>query len=97
MHPDELLYPALFHEGHAYFLERSDSRTASYFGGPFEGSTAISVMMLVICVLALALARHKTILLSNNAAVVHLQCPTCTHVWSLDTGAGRRRHRRAAA
>ena len=39
MHPDELLYPALFHEGHAYFLERSDSRTASYFGGPFEGST----------------------------------------------------------
>jgi hypothetical protein len=38
MHPDEVLYPALFHEGHAYFLERSDARTASYFGGPFEGS-----------------------------------------------------------
>jgi len=38
MHPDELLYPALFHEGHAYFLERSDTRTASYFGGPFQGS-----------------------------------------------------------
>jgi hypothetical protein len=38
MHPDELLYPALFHEGHAYFLERSDARTGSYFGGPFEAS-----------------------------------------------------------
>jgi hypothetical protein len=40
MHPDDLLYPALFHEGQAYFLERSDARTASYFGGPFEGSIA---------------------------------------------------------
>ncbi len=42
-------------------------RHASLLSGPFEGSTAISVMMLVICVLALVLARHKTILLSNNA------------------------------
>lgn len=38
MQPDDLLYPALFHEGVAYFLERSGSRTASYFGGPFEGA-----------------------------------------------------------
>ncbi len=42
-------------------------RHASLLSGPFEGSTAISVMMLVICVLALVVARHKTILLSNNA------------------------------
>jgi lysylphosphatidylglycerol synthetase-like protein (DUF2156 family) len=35
--------------------------------GPFEASTAASLIVLVICVLALALARHKTFLLSNNA------------------------------
>src|SRR6266852_7818626 len=38
MHPEELLYPARFHAGQAYFLERSNTRTASYFSGPFEGS-----------------------------------------------------------
>jgi hypothetical protein len=38
MGPDELLHPALFHEGQAYFLERSEARMASYFGGPFQGS-----------------------------------------------------------
>lgn len=38
MHPDKLLYPALFHEGQAYFFEKSDAHTGSYFGGPFEGA-----------------------------------------------------------
>jgi uncharacterized membrane protein YbhN (UPF0104 family) len=42
-------------------------RHASLLSGPFESSTAISLIVLVICVLALALARHKTFLLSNNA------------------------------
>jgi uncharacterized membrane protein YbhN (UPF0104 family) len=42
-------------------------RHASLLSGPFEGSTAISLIVLVICVLALAVARHKTILLNNNA------------------------------
>ena len=42
-------------------------RHASLLSGPFEGSTAISLIVLVICVLALALARHQTFLLSNNA------------------------------
>jgi lysylphosphatidylglycerol synthetase-like protein (DUF2156 family) len=35
--------------------------------GPFEAPTAVSLIVLVICVLALALARHQTLLLSNNA------------------------------
>lgn len=35
---------------------------------------------------------HWQYLIGNNAAVVHLQCPSCTHLWSLDTGARRRRH-----
>jgi len=38
MHPDELQYPAIYFEGKIYFLERADSRTASYFGGPFQGA-----------------------------------------------------------
>ena len=38
MHPDELCYPAVFHDGQAYFLERSEVFTSSYFGGPFEGT-----------------------------------------------------------
>jgi len=42
-------------------------RHASLLSGPFEASTALSLFVLVICVLALALARHKTFLLSNNA------------------------------
>jgi uncharacterized membrane protein YbhN (UPF0104 family) len=42
-------------------------RHASLLSGPFEASTGISLIVLVICVLALALARHKTFLLSNNA------------------------------
>jgi lysylphosphatidylglycerol synthetase-like protein (DUF2156 family) len=42
-------------------------RHASLLSGPFEASTALSLFALVICVLALALARHQTFLLSNNA------------------------------
>jgi uncharacterized membrane protein YbhN (UPF0104 family) len=42
-------------------------RHASLLSGPFEAPTAMSLFVLVICVLALALARHKTFLLSNNA------------------------------
>ena len=42
-------------------------RHASLLSGPFEAPTALSLFVLVICVLALALARHKTFLLSNNA------------------------------
>src|SRR5262245_45476408 len=38
MHPDELVHPTLFYGGEAFFLERCQTRTASYFGGPFEGS-----------------------------------------------------------
>ncbi len=42
-------------------------RRASLLSGPFEAPTAISLIVLVICVLALAAARHQTFLLSNNA------------------------------
>jgi glycosyltransferase 2 family protein len=42
-------------------------RRASLLSGPFEAPTAVSLIVLVICVLALALARHQTLLLSNNA------------------------------
>lgn len=28
---------------------------------------------------------HWQYLLSNRGTLVHLQCPTCTHLWSLDT------------
>ncbi|MEV0963073.1 MULTISPECIES: hypothetical protein [unclassified Streptomyces] len=36
---------------------------------------------------------HWRYLISNQGAVVHLQCPGCTHMWSVDT---RRRARRPA-
>ncbi len=42
-------------------------RHASLLSGPLETSTALSLIVLAICVLALALARHQTLLLSNNA------------------------------
>ena len=42
-------------------------RHASLLSGPFEASTAVSLFVLVICMLALAMARHQTWLLSNNA------------------------------
>jgi len=38
MQPKKILYPAIFHDGHAYFLEQSDTHTGSYFGGPIEES-----------------------------------------------------------
>ncbi|HVK57701.1 MAG TPA: hypothetical protein VM735_02890 [Candidatus Kapabacteria bacterium] len=37
MHPDDLLYPAIWFRGIGYFLRRADRHTGSYFGGPFEG------------------------------------------------------------
>jgi len=40
---------------------------------------------------------HWQYLLSNKAAVVHLQCPSCAHLWSYDTRAKRPHHRDAAA
>jgi hypothetical protein len=39
---------------------------------------------------------HWQYLLSNSAAVLHLQCPTCAHLWSLDTAASRRARGHAA-
>jgi hypothetical protein len=39
---------------------------------------------------------HWQYLLGNSAAVLHLQCPTCAHLWSLDTSASRRGRRYAA-
>ena len=42
-------------------------RHASLLSGPFEGSTALSLIMLVICVLALAVIRHQTLLPANDA------------------------------
>ena len=38
MPAEELLYPAIFHQGTGYFLERANNLTASYFGGPSGGS-----------------------------------------------------------
>jgi hypothetical protein len=40
--PDDLLYPAIFHAGKAYFLERSTKRQASYFGGPIDPAVAFT-------------------------------------------------------
>lgn len=39
---------------------------------------------------------HWQYLIANAADLVHLQCPSCAYLWSVDTGAGRR-HRRLAA
>ncbi|MFE7423620.1 hypothetical protein [Rhodococcus sp. NPDC057529] len=41
--------------------------------------------------------RHWQYLLSNQGTTVHLQCPDCTQVWSIDTRHGRPRRRRKAA
>jgi hypothetical protein len=35
-------------------------------------------------------------LLSNQATVIHLQCPTCAHLWSTDTREGTIRRNKAA-
>jgi hypothetical protein len=39
---------------------------------------------------------HWQYLLSNQGPLVHLQCPDCTHLWSVDTHRGRGRRSRAA-
>ncbi|MEU5404394.1 hypothetical protein ABZ348_34515 [Streptomyces sp. NPDC005963] len=33
-------------------------------------------------------SRHWRYLISNRGPVVHLQCPGCTHMWSLNTRPG---------
>ncbi|TLS43698.1 hypothetical protein FE633_24275 [Streptomyces montanus] len=33
---------------------------------------------------------HWRYLLANEGARVHLQCPSCTYTWTLDTRRGRR-------
>lgn len=33
---------------------------------------------------------HWRYLIGNQGARVHLQCPGCTHTWTLDTRPGRR-------
>ncbi|MDX3374855.1 hypothetical protein PV390_10580 [Streptomyces sp. ME02-6991-2A] len=35
---------------------------------------------------------HWRYLISNKGPVLHLQCPGCTHTWSLDTRQGRPGH-----
>ncbi|MFJ9948469.1 hypothetical protein [Kitasatospora sp. NPDC091207] len=35
---------------------------------------------------------HWRYLLSHTGSVLHLQCPTCTHVWDHETGFGATRH-----
>jgi hypothetical protein len=42
MQPDDLKFPALFHEGKVWFLKRAEEHTGSYFGGPFEGEVRVS-------------------------------------------------------
>ncbi len=56
------LCAALLAPFRSYFYRR-----ASLLSGPFEASTAVSLLLLVICVLALILARHQTQILDNNA------------------------------
>jgi positive regulator of sigma E activity len=41
-------------------------------------------------------ATHWQYLLSNEGTVVHLQCPTCTYLWSTDTRRRAARQRKAA-
>jgi hypothetical protein len=41
----------------------------------------------VDCVEGRTCAQHWQFLLGNTACVVHLQCPTCAHLWDFD---GRR-------
>ncbi|MFI2642123.1 hypothetical protein [Streptomyces sp. NPDC018610] len=37
--------------------------------------------------------RHWRYLLSNTGSTLHLQCPSCTHVWDHETGFGASRGR----
>ena len=54
-------------------------RHASLLSGPFEGATAVSMIVLAICVVALAVARHKTVFLSNNAWWAVILSPELPH------------------
>src|SRR2546422_1919345 len=38
MSPEELQFPAAYYDGTAYFLERDDRFSWTYFGGPYEGT-----------------------------------------------------------
>jgi hypothetical protein len=40
---------------------------------------------------------HWQFLISNNASVVHLQCPSCAQLWSVDTRARCNPQRHAIA
>src|SRR5262245_19542790 len=42
MHPDDLIYPAIYFRGEAFFLEKTEVRAPSYFGGP-DGSEVYGV------------------------------------------------------
>jgi hypothetical protein len=39
---------------------------------------------------------HWQYLLGNQGTLVHMQCPGCTHLWSIDTRERRRRGSQAA-
>jgi hypothetical protein len=39
----------------------------------------------VDCVEGRTCVQHWQFLLGNTACVVHLQCPTCAHLWDFDT------------
>ena len=54
-------------------------RHASLLSGPFERSSALPLFTLVICVVALALARHQTQLLNNNAWWAVVLSPEVPH------------------
>lgn len=41
-------------------------------------------------------ATHWQFLLANQGTLVHLQCPTCAHVWSTDTRMRGSRRSKAA-
>jgi hypothetical protein len=38
MSPEELQFPAVYCDGTAYFLDRDDRFSGTYFGGPYEGT-----------------------------------------------------------
>ncbi|MBX9392069.1 hypothetical protein K4749_00255 [Streptomyces sp. TRM72054] len=44
----------------------------------------------VICAARRTCPTHWRYLIGNDGPRVHLQCPGCTHTWTLDTRPGRR-------
>jgi hypothetical protein len=42
-------------------------------------------------------ATHWQYLLGNKGPLVHMQCPSCAHLWSLDTSKRAARRKRDAA